>query len=491
LTLFGVVVVLLLREVEEEYNKTGFFISGILKKFFTDLICLNYKSLDFYKSAKNKTRFRVYGLTRNNNTEMGCEVSKLCAFCCVSDPEGSNHGVTGLGNDRVFILFLSRVCFVISVIELWILCFLPLDEDRRGEGNDLPQFREFSIETLRNATSGFATENIVSEHGEKAPNVVYKGKLDNQRRIAVKRFNRKAWPDSRQFLEEAKAVGQLRNYRMANLLGCCYEGEERLLVAEFMPNETLAKHLFHWESQPMKWAMRLRVALHIAQALEYCTGKGRALYHDLNAYRVLFDDDSNPRLSCFGLMKNSRDGKSYSTNLAFTPPEYLRTGRVTPESVMYSYGTLLLDLLSGKHIPPSHALDLIRDRNIQMLIDSCLEGQFSSDDGTELIRLASRCLQYEPRERPNPKSLVTAMIPLQKDLETPSHQLMGIPSSASTTPLSPLGEACLRTDLTAIHEILEKLSYKDDEGAATEVSFLITIVSLCIWDWATLFLIVI
>ena len=52
-----------------------------------------------------------------------------------------------------------------------------------------------------------------------------------------------------------------------------------------------------------------------------------------------------------------------------------------------------------------------------MLIDSCLEGQFSSDDGTELIRLASRCLQYEPRERPNPKSLVTAMIPLQKDLE--------------------------------------------------------------------------
>lgn len=79
-------------------------------------------------------------------------------------------------------------------------CGFAIDEDRRGEGNDLPQFREFSIETLRNATSGFATENIVSEHGEKAPNVVYKGKLDNQRRIAVKRFNRKAWPDSRQFL---------------------------------------------------------------------------------------------------------------------------------------------------------------------------------------------------------------------------------------------------------------------------------------------------
>ncbi|KAL5727505.1 non-specific serine/threonine protein kinase [Ranunculus cassubicifolius] len=346
-----------------------------------------------------------------------------------------------------------------------------VDNEEKNEADDLPTFREFTFEQLRIATSGFAVENIVSEHGEKAPNVVYKGKLENHRRIAVKRFNRNAWPDSRQFLEEARSVGQLRNPRLANLLGCCSEGDERLLIAEYMPNDTLAKNLFHWETQPMKWAMRLRVVLHLAQALEYCTSKGRALYHDLNAYRVLFDDEGNPRLSCFGLMKNSRDGKSYSTNLAFTPPEYLRTGRVTPESVIYSFGTLLLDLLSGKHIPPSHALDLIRDRNLQMLTDSCLEGQFTNDDGTELVRLASRCLQYEPRERPNPKSLVTSLTSLQKETEVPSYVLMGIPYGAEFLPLSPLAEASSRTDLTAMHEILEKTGYKDDEGTANELSF--------------------
>ncbi|KAJ0087796.1 hypothetical protein Patl1_31747 [Pistacia atlantica] len=93
----------------------------------------------------------------------------------------------------------------------------------------------------------FSPENIISEHGEKAPNVVYKGKLDNDRWIAVKRFNKLAWPDSRQFLEEARSVGNLRSERLANLIGCCYEGDERLLVAEFMPNDTLAKHLFHCE----------------------------------------------------------------------------------------------------------------------------------------------------------------------------------------------------------------------------------------------------
>ncbi|GLU05802.1 hypothetical protein SLE2022_228810 [Rubroshorea leprosula] len=372
---------------------------------------------------------------------MGCECSKLTACCWSTDQNKSIPEAHDAENEE------------------------------KREVDDLPLFCEYSIDTLRMATSGFAVENIVSEHGEKAPNVVYKGKLENQKQIAVKKFNRSAWPDVRQFLEEAKAVGQLRNNRLANLLGCCCEGEERLLVAEFMPNDTLAKHLFHWETQPMQWAMRLRVALHIAQALEYCTSKGRALYHDLNAYRIVFDDEANPRLSCFGLMKNSRDGKSYSTNLAFTPPEYLRTGRVTSESVIYGFGTLLLDLISGKHIPPSHAVDLIRDRNIQMLTDSCLEGQFSNNDGTELVRLASRCLEYEPRERPNSKSLVAALIPLQRDTEVPSHVLMGIQNPSAALPLSPLGEACLRMDLTAVHEILEKIGYKDDEGAATELSF--------------------
>ncbi|XP_076925807.1 serine/threonine-protein kinase BSK7-like [Bidens hawaiensis] len=372
---------------------------------------------------------------------MGCEFSRLCSCCCVTETNGviaESHNV-----------------------------------EEAGDGSDLPSLRVFSIGQLKTATSSFSVENIVSEHGDKAPNVVYKGELQNQKRVAIKRFDRSAWPDSRQFLEEARAVGQLRNPRLANLIGCCCEGDERLLVAEFMPHETLAKHLFHWETQPMKWAMRLRVALHLAEALEYCTSQGRALYHDLHAYRILFDDDANPRLSCFGLMKNSRDGKSYSTNLAFTPPEYLRTGRVTPESVMYSFGALLLDLLSGKHIPPSHALDLIRDRNLQMLTDSCLEGQFSNEDGTEMVRLASRCLEYEPRDRPNPTLLVTALLPLQKETEVPSRVLMSIPQGGGgpTRPMTPLGDACLRKDFTAIHEMLESLGYKDDEGTATELSF--------------------
>ncbi|CAL4932069.1 unnamed protein product [Urochloa decumbens] len=353
---------------------------------------------------------------------------------------------------------------------------------RRG-GGDVPAFAEFSLADLRAATGGFAAGNIVSESGEKAPNLVYRGQLKGPggappRAIAVKKFAKHAWPDPKQFAEEAKGVGNLRHRRMANLIGYCCDGDERLLVAEFMPNDTLAKHLFHWENQTIEWAMRLRVAYYIAQALEYCSTKGRPLYHDLNAYRVLFDENGDPRLSCFGLMKNSRDGKSYSTNLAYTPPEYLRNGRVTSESVIFSFGTVLLDLLSGKRIPPSHALDIMRGRNIQAVMDSHLEGNYSIEVATTLVNLASQCLQYEPRDRPDIKKLVSILEPLQTKSEVPSYVMLGIPKPveepqtppAPQRPLSPMGEACSRMDLTAIHQILFTTHYRDDEGS-NELSF--------------------
>ncbi|PKA66267.1 putative serine/threonine-protein kinase [Apostasia shenzhenica] len=347
-------------------------------------------------------------------------------------------------------------------------------DPRESEEQDrAPAFREFSLAELRSATKGFSSELIVSESGEKAPNVVYRGKLDGGRLIAIKRFSRQSWPDAQQFVVEAAGVGKLRHRRLVNLIGCCAEGDERLLVAEFMPNDTLSKHLFHWDKQPLRWEMRVRVAYFIAQALDHCNIENRKIYHDLNAYRILFDENGDPCLSSFGLMKNSRDGRSYSTNLAYTPPEFLRTGRVIPESVIYSYGTILLDLLSGKHIPPSHALDLIRGKNILLLMDSSLEGQYANEDAAKLVELASKCLQFEAKDRPNCKFLVSAVEPLQTQKEVASYVLMNISkvTVALPTMLSPLGKACAKLDLAAVHDILLKIGYKDDEGAENELSF--------------------
>ncbi|CAK7356181.1 unnamed protein product [Dovyalis caffra] len=393
-----------------------------------------------------------------------------------------------------------------------------LHSDNRDEGGqvqEVPAFKEYSLSELRKATNGFCTDFIVSESGEKAPNVVYRGILDNNRLVAVKRFSKLAWPDAQQFMVEAAGVGKLRHRRLVNLIGCCTEGDERLLVAEYMPNGTLSKHLFHCtiqcppqvlskkviasvdnvhgDKQPLAWDMRIRVVHFIAQALNYCNTENQKIFHDLNAYRILFDEDGDPCLSSFGLMKNSRDGKSYSTNLAYTPPEFLRTGRVIPESVIYSYGTVLLDLLSGKHIPPSRALDIIRGKNVLILMDSCLEGQYASDDATNLVELASKCLQSEARDRPDPKFLLAAVAPLEKQKEVKilnlfflstfsdcfMHCLGGIlyshglvkKYSYSANHSFPLGKACARMDVTAVHDILLKTGYKDEEGAENELSF--------------------
>ncbi|CAL0313677.1 unnamed protein product [Lupinus luteus] len=351
------------------------------------------------------------------------------------------------------------------------------DPGSRGDvveqDSEVPTFKEYSLDELRRATNEFSKGNIVSESGEKAPNVVYKGKLQNNQLVAIKRFSKLSWPDAQQFTAEAAGVGKVRHKRMVNLIGCCAEGDERLLVAQYMPNDTLSKHLFHWEKQPLPWEMRVRVGYHVAEALSHCSMLNRKLYHDLNAYRVLFDEDGDPRLSSFGLMKNSRDGKSYSTNLAYTPPEFLRTGRIIPESVIFSYGTVLLDLLSGKHIPPSHALDLIRGKNVLLLLDSSLEGQYANDDATKLIELASKCLQFEARDRPDFKFLLSEVAPLQKQKEVASKVLMGLTKNTNVLPtmLSPLGKACARMDLTAVHDILLKTGYRDEEGAENELSF--------------------
>lgn len=81
------------------------------------------------------------------------------------------------------------------------------------------------------------------------------------------------------------------------------------------------------EQHPLPWEMRVRVADFIAQALDYCNIKNRKIYHNLNAYRILFDEKGDPRLSAFGLMKNSKDGTSFSSNLAYTPPEFFQIGK--------------------------------------------------------------------------------------------------------------------------------------------------------------------
>ncbi|XP_039134279.1 serine/threonine-protein kinase BSK1-2-like [Dioscorea cayenensis subsp. rotundata] len=363
----------------------------------------------------------------------------------------------------------------------------------------------YTLAEIMEATNGFSFENIISEGGAsreagaKVLNSVYRGCLHSGQQIVVKRFSWDAWPDEEQFREQAIAVGRLRHRRLVNLIGYCCDEDERLLVAEFMPNDTLAKHLFNLKTETMEWSRRLRVACYVAQALEYCSDEGRTVYHDLTSYKVLFDETGNPCLSCFGLVKNIRDGISDNTNIAYIPPEYVE-GLITFESVIFSFGNVLLFLLTGKQIPPDLALDKIRRNNMHTFMDSRVKGQYSIKEVVALVKLASQCLQYLPKDRPTIKQVIASLEQVQsnaRDAGAPTNAMQGTQGQDKTSSktqtkdktllmsrsskqdkTSPIpqptslqmAEAVAIMDLPAIHQILVFEGYKGD-ATSRELTF--------------------
>ncbi|WZZ68403.1 hypothetical protein YC2023_079773 [Brassica napus] len=198
--------------------------------------------------------------------------------------------------------------------------------------------------------------------------------------FAIKKFSTNAWPDPEKFEEEAKRVGELKHKRFVSLIGCCADGDERLLVAEFLPNDTLAKRLFHDNNNTLEWSMRLKVACGIAEALDYCSTKGfTTSFSNLSANSILFDDGDNACLSCFGLMKESEDGLTTSVD-QFT-------------SVAYKFGCVLLNLLTGKEIMR------------RWYMDPKLERNFPTEEAILVLGLAAQCMKQDSNYIPTSELL--------------------------------------------------------------------------------------
>ncbi|CAH8362232.1 unnamed protein product [Eruca vesicaria subsp. sativa] len=213
--------------------------------------------------------------------------------------------------------------------------------------------------------------------------------------------------------------------------------------------------------------MRLKAAYSTAEALDYCSSAGFASYNSLSAYSILFDENGDACLSCFGLMKEINNDQRTTGNRfsIISSYYYYYYSYVNPESVMFRFGTILMDLLSGKPIPPSHAHDMIHGKDTVELIDPNLKGNFSAEEATIVFKLASRCLQYEDIESINTKDIVTTLETLQTKTDAPSYAMLEMVNQRdlSWNKLSPLGKACLRMDLTAIHKILVIAGYADDK----------------------------
>ncbi|XP_024993396.1 probable serine/threonine-protein kinase PBL3 [Cynara cardunculus var. scolymus] len=299
----------------------------------------------------------------------------------------------------------------------------------RSQGGEIllsPTMKPFSLLELKNATRNFRSDSLLGEGGF---GYVFKGWIDEFTHlaskpgsgivIAVKKLKPEGFQGHKEWLTEVTYLGQLHHPNLVKLIGYCSEGENRLLVYEFMPKGSLENHLFRRGAQPLPWATRLKVAIGAAKGLAFLhDAKDQVIYRDFKASNILLDGEFNAKLSDFGLAKAGPTGDRthVSTQVmgthGYAAPEYIATGRLTTKSDVYSFGVVLLELLSGRRALDKEKIGIEQDlvewtkpylgdkRRLFRIMDSRLEGQYPQKSAYTAATLALQCLNIEPKARP-------------------------------------------------------------------------------------------
>lgn len=294
----------------------------------------------------------------------------------------------------------------------------------------------FSYNDLRVATRNFRPDSVLGEGGF---GCVYKGWIDEHTfapakpssgvLVAVKRLNEEGLQGHKEWLTEITYLGQLQHPNLVKLIGYCLEDEHHLLVYEFMPRGSLENHLFRRSSyiEPLSWKLRLKIALGAAKGLAFLhSPKIKVIYRDFKPSNILVDSDYNAKLSDFGLAKDGPFGEqSYvSTRVmgthGYAAPEYMATGRLTNRSDIYSFGVVLLEIMTGKRVlDPDRsskeqnlinwARPYLRKGKISRIMDSTIQGQYSSTSAKIIANLVIECLSVDPRFRPSMDEIVLTL----------------------------------------------------------------------------------
>uniref|UniRef100_A0A2N9GPI7 non-specific serine/threonine protein kinase n=1 Tax=Fagus sylvatica TaxID=28930 RepID=A0A2N9GPI7_FAGSY len=301
----------------------------------------------------------------------------------------------------------------------------------------------FTFRELAAATKNFRPESFLGEGGFGR---VYKGRLDSTGQIvAVKQLDRNGLQGNREFLVEVLMLSLLHHPNLVNLIGYCADGDQRLLVYEFMPLGSLEDHLHDLppDKEPLDWNTRMKIAAGAAKGLEHLHDKANppVIYRDFKSSNILLDEGYHPKLSDFGLAKLGPVGdKSHvSTRVmgtyGYCAPEYAMTGQLTVKSDVYSFGVVFLELITGRKAIDSTrphgeqnlvtwARPLFNDRRkFSKLADPLLQGRYPMRGLYQALAVASMCIQEQAATRPLIGDVVTALSYLANqgyDPNTPS-----------------------------------------------------------------------
>ncbi|KAF6136034.1 hypothetical protein GIB67_006926 [Kingdonia uniflora] len=291
----------------------------------------------------------------------------------------------------------------------------------------------FTFRELAAATKNFRHECLLGEGGFGR---VYKGHLDSGRVVAVKQLDRNGLQGNREFLVEVLMLSLLHHENLVNLIGYCADGDQRLLVYEFMSLGSLEDHLhvallfsdIRPDKEVLDWNTRMKIAAGAAKGLEYLHDKANppVIYRDLKSSNILLDEGYHPKLSDFGLAKLGPVGDKthVSTRVmgtyGYCAPEYAMTGQLTLKSDVYSFGVVFLELITGRKAIDyaretesnlvAWARPLFKDRRkFGKMADPLLQGRYPMRGLYQALAVAAMCLQEQASTRPLIGDVVTAL----------------------------------------------------------------------------------
>ncbi|KAM1053714.1 hypothetical protein ACFX2I_001128 [Malus domestica] len=314
----------------------------------------------------------------------------------------------------------------------------------------------FTFRELAAATKNFRADCILGEGGF---GQVYKGRLESTNQVvAIKQLDSNGLQGNREFLVEVLMLSLLHHPNLVNLVGYCADGDQRLLVYEYMPLGSLEDHLHDLppDGKHLDWNTRMKIAAGAAKGLEYLHDKASppVIYRDLKCSNILLGEGYHPKLSDFGLAKLGPvgDNTHVSTRVmgtyGYCAPEYAMTGQLTLKSDVYSFGVVLLEIITGrKAIDISRAAGeqnlvtwarpLFRDRRkFWQIADPMLQGQYPVRGMYQALAVAAMCVQDHPNMRPVIADAVTALSYLASQKYDPEARQSHTSHTASSTPRS-------------------------------------------------------
>ncbi|XP_052188745.1 serine/threonine-protein kinase PBL27-like [Diospyros lotus] len=298
----------------------------------------------------------------------------------------------------------------------------------------------FTFRELAVATKNFRPDCLLGEGGFGR---VYMGRLESTGQVvAVKQLDRNGLQGNREFLVEVLMLSLLHHPNLVNLIGYCADGDQRLLVYEYMPLGSLEDHLHDLPQgkEPLDWNTRMKIAAGAAKGLEYLHDKANppVIYRDLKSSNILLDKGYHPKLSDFGLAKLGPVGDKthVSTRVmgtyGYCAPEYAMTGQLTLKSDVYSFGVLFLEIITGRKAidntrgPGEHNLvawarPLFKDRRkFPKMADPLLQGHYPMRGLYQALAVAAMCLQEQAATRPLIGDVVTALTYLASQTYDPN-----------------------------------------------------------------------